>query len=144
MHFTSFALICRKERNSERRKSRTKIDLTLPGWGAWGGRGLRVSGRRRKRFTVVKETTENHPLAKKQHLILADDTRGIKEHRVSQVPFPFKSVSDFESSIRAPLGDTFVPQTVFKKNIKPKVVTKLGVPIAPIDKEELLKRSGEC
>lgn len=39
-----------------------------------------------------------------------------------------------------PIGDTFVPRTAFKKLIKPKVVTKVGAIIDPIDRDELVKR----
>ena len=59
---------------------------------------------------------------------------------MSSVPFPFKRVADFESSVRMPIGDTFVPRTAFKKLIKPKVVTKVGAIIDPIDRDELVKR----
>lgn len=49
------------------------IDLTLPGWGDWGGSGLRVSKRKRKRFIIkppppVKRRDDNQG-----HLILNED-----------------------------------------------------------------------
>lgn len=29
------------------------IDLTLPGWGAWGGQGIQVSKQKRKRYDLL-------------------------------------------------------------------------------------------
>ena len=40
------------------------IDLTLPGWGDWGGGGLMVSKRKRKRFTVKAPPAPKRLIAK--------------------------------------------------------------------------------
>ena len=45
----------------------------------------------------------------------------------------------FEKSIRAPLGKTWNPETAYRELVKPKVVTRLGKIITPIDKSEVYK-----
>ena len=65
----------------------------------------------------------------------------MKPHQVSSVPFPYTSVADFEASIRAPVGETFVPRNAFKKLVAPRVVTKKGAVIEAMDKSELVKRN---
>ena len=60
--------------------------------------------------------------------------------QVSNVPFPFTSVSDWEASIRAPVGAAFLPPSAFKKMIQPKVKTQMGAVIEPMDKTQLVKR----
>lgn len=117
------------------------IDLTLPGWGEWGGGGLKPSKRKRRRFIIKAPPPEKRRDENKGNLILnLDEDEKIRAHKVSTVPFPFTSVSDFEASIRAPVGDTFLPRTAFLKMIQPKVKTKMGEIIPPMDKSQLVKR----
>jgi U3 small nucleolar RNA-associated protein 14 len=73
------------------------IDLTLPGWGEWGGGGAQPSRRKRKRFTVKappapKRRDENNKIL----IINTEKDEKIRSHQVSNIPFPFTSVSDFE------------------------------------------------
>lgn len=61
-------------------------DLTLPGWGDWGGTGIKVSKRKRKRF-AVKPTPR--PPRKDSHLgaVIINENRdaNIAKHQVRQV-----------------------------------------------------------
>lgn len=57
---------------------------------------------------------------------------------MTELPFPFLRVSDYEASIRGPVGRTFVPEIVHKKLVTPAVRTKMGTVIAPMDQAELL------
>lgn len=117
------------------------IDLTLPGWGDWGGGGLKVSKRKRKRFIIKAPPAPKRNDENKGHLILnTDKDIKIKAHQVSNIPFPFSSVSDWEASIRAPVGAAFMPPSAFKKMIQPKVKTQMGAVIEPMDKTQLVKR----
>ena len=73
------------------------IDLTLPGWGEWGGGGAVPSKRKRKRFTVKAPPVHKRRDENSGHLILnTDKDDKLRTHQVSNVPFPFTSVSDFE------------------------------------------------
>jgi len=117
------------------------IDLTLPGWGEWGGGGAVPSKRKRKRFTVKAPPVHKRKDENTGHLILnteKDDM--LRTHQVSSVPFPFTSVSDYEASIRAPVGATFIPRTAHLKMVKPRVMTKAGAVIEPMDREQLVRR----
>lgn len=60
--------------------------------------------------------------------------------QVNELPFPFTSVADYEASVRAPIGSTFVPQKAHRQLIKPKYVTKVGKIIKPMDEEFVLKK----
>ena len=73
------------------------IDLTLPGWGEWGGGGLMPSKRKRRRFTIKAPPAEKRRDENSGHLILnLDKDSKLSKHQVSNVPFPFRAVSDFE------------------------------------------------
>ena len=89
------------------------IDLTLPGWGEWGGGGLMPSKRKRRRFTIKAPPVEKRRDENKGNLIInVDKDDKIRAHKVSKVPYQFNAVSDFEASIRAPIGSTFLPRSV--------------------------------
>lgn len=63
--------------------------------------------------------------------------------QVSNIPFPFKSVTEFEKAIKEPLGKCWNPETIFRSKIKPKVTTKIGTIINPMDKSLLLQMKAE-
>ncbi|XP_055692785.1 U3 small nucleolar RNA-associated protein 14 homolog A isoform X2 [Lutzomyia longipalpis] len=112
------------------------IDLTLPGWGSWTGQGV---VKRQKRMILKfpknlprKDSTKNSVIINE---ILSEKA---KEHLVRDLPYPFTSVRDFEASIRAPVGRTFVPETAHRVLTKPNLVTKMGTIIEPMDEKVLL------
>ncbi|CAG2160014.1 unnamed protein product [Oppiella nova] len=120
-------------------ESERDVNLHLPGWGQWGGNGLRVSKRRVKRFTVKakRRPRKDNTIGN----VIISETRDavIGKYRVNQLPFPFKNVEEFENSIRQPLGRTWNPETAFKELTAPSVVTKMGAIIDPMDSEALVK-----
>ncbi|KAL6101088.1 utp14a [Pungitius sinensis] len=116
------------------------VDLTLPGWGEWGGTSLKPSRRKRRRFKIK---TVPPPPRKDQHLpsVIMSEKRNASTslHQVSSLPFPFENHAQFESTIRSPMGRTWNTERTVKKISKPKVVTQMGAIIEPMAREELLK-----
>uniref|UniRef100_G3N9E0 UTP14C small subunit processome component n=1 Tax=Gasterosteus aculeatus aculeatus TaxID=481459 RepID=G3N9E0_GASAC len=116
------------------------VDLTLPGWGEWGGTSLKPSRHKRRRFRVK---TAPPPPRKDRHLpsVIMSEKRNssISLHQVSSLPFPFENHAQFESTIRSPLGRTWNTERTVKKISMPKVVTQMGAIIEPMAREELLK-----
>lgn len=116
------------------------IDLTLPGWGTWGGKDIKNT-RKRKRFTVKCPKKIPRKDENRADLIINENINTkLKTHMVSDLPFPFTSVSDFEASIRAPVINTFIPVNASKKLTKPAVTTKLGAIIDPMDENTLVQK----
>lgn len=64
----------------------------------------------------------------------------VSHFQVSDLPYPFKSVKDFEASVRAPVGRLFVPEAAHKKLTAPATVTKMGMVIQPMTEDELLRQ----
>jgi len=115
------------------------IDLTLPGWGEWGGSGLKVSRRKRKRFIIKPPPAPKRKDENKGNLILNEDKNPeMRKQQVNQLPFPFRSVSAYESMIRAPVTSTFIPQTAVRKLAEPKIIKKIGTVIEPMTEEVLI------
>uniref|UniRef100_A0A8D2L750 UTP14A small subunit processome component n=1 Tax=Varanus komodoensis TaxID=61221 RepID=A0A8D2L750_VARKO len=127
----------KEKRQAEEAGKPKAIDLVLPGWGEWGGAGLRPSLKKRKRF-IIKPAPG--PQRKDRHLphVILSEQRNIlaAAHQVNQLPFPFENSKQFERSIQAPVGSTWNTQRAFQRLTAPRVVTKPGHIIRPITAED--------
>uniref|UniRef100_A0A3Q3G875 UTP14C small subunit processome component n=1 Tax=Labrus bergylta TaxID=56723 RepID=A0A3Q3G875_9LABR len=116
------------------------VDLTLPGWGEWGGTGLKLSRRKRKKFRMKAAPPPPRKDVSLPGVIISEKrNRSITLHQVNTLPFPFETHTQFESTIRTPLGRTWNTERTVKKISKPKVVTRMGAIIEPMAREELMK-----
>ncbi|XP_076632957.1 U3 small nucleolar RNA-associated protein 14 homolog A [Colletes latitarsis] len=136
----------RKEKQDEVEKFQPKdIDLTIPGWGNWYGKNIKVSKQKKRRFILkfpkdLPRKDEN----KGDVIILEENNKKLKEHQVNELPFPFTSVKDYEASLRMPIGRNFVPEISHRKLIEPIVKTSMGKVIEPMDENVLLKQENKC
>ncbi|XP_050100623.1 U3 small nucleolar RNA-associated protein 14 homolog A [Anopheles aquasalis] len=133
-----------KEKQDERDKNMPQeIDNTLPGWGSWAGPGVKKKKRAQKVRKIFKPPTElPRRDDNKDQVIINEDgmvNEKLKKHLLNEVPFPFVTVKDFEASLRAPIGRSFIPESAHTAMIEPSVITKKGVVIEPMKKEMLLQ-----
>ncbi|XP_033340966.2 U3 small nucleolar RNA-associated protein 14 homolog A [Megalopta genalis] len=130
----------RKEKQEKVKASQpTDIDLTLPGWGSWGGKNIKPSKRKTKRFIVKFPKDLPRKDENKGDVIIFEDERAkIKQHQVNELPYPFTSVKDYEASVRMPIGRNFVPETAHRKLIEPVVKTSMGKIIEPMTEDILV------
>ncbi|NXJ69378.1 UT14A protein, partial [Rostratula benghalensis] len=130
----------REKRKAEEAGKPQPVNLVLPGWGEWGGSGLKPSTKKKKRFLIKPPPA---PPRKDQHLphVILSEKRNIyaAAHQVNELPFPFERHQQFEQSIRAPLGPNWNTQRAFQKLTAPRVITRAGHIIQPISAEDLPK-----
>ncbi|XP_057253960.1 U3 small nucleolar RNA-associated protein 14 homolog A [Pezoporus wallicus] len=128
----------REKRKAEQDAKPQPVNLVLPGWGEWGGSGLKPSTRKIKRFLLKPPPA---PPRKDQHLphVIMSEKRNIyaAAHQVSELPFPFERHQQFEQSIRTPVGATWNTQRAFQKLTAPRVITRSGHIIQPISAEDV-------
>ncbi|NWV24897.1 UT14A protein, partial [Origma solitaria] len=128
----------REKRKAEEAAKPQPVNLVLPGWGEWGGTGLKPSARKVKRFLIKPPPA---PPRKDQHLqhVIISEKRNIHAaaHQVSELPFPFERHQQFEQSMRTPVGSTWNTQRAFQKLTAPRVVTRAGHIIQPISAEDV-------
>ncbi|KAF1483378.1 hypothetical protein FQV17_0011437, partial [Megadyptes antipodes antipodes] len=128
----------REKRKAEQAGKPQPVNLVLPGWGEWGGTGLKPSAKKVKRFLLKPPPA---PPRKDQHLphVIVSEQRNIHAaaHQVSELPFPFERHQQFEQSIRTPVGPTWNTQRAFQKLTTPRVVTRAGHIIQPISAEDV-------
>lgn len=118
------------------------IDLTLPGWGEWGGEGIKASKKPKKRLIIkAPPASIRRDNAIGNVIINEKADEKLKPHMVKRVPFPFDTAKEFETSVQAPLGKHWNPETVFRRTIAPKIVTKKGTIIDPMDADAITE---EC
>ena len=112
---------------------------SLPGWGSWGGEGVRVSrAKKRRRAEAAAEAKKMAEAAaeranKAPHLILNQRrNKKAKKYTLASVPHPFASKEQYEMSMRQPLGRDWNTMTSHKEMTKPEVITKVGEIISPM------------
>lgn len=105
---------------------------TLPGWGSWGGTGIKPKKRKKPRlFNVPLPPRKDQ---NKEDVIINEEANPkLKDHLVKDLPRPFTAVSDFEANVRAPIGRDWIPETAHRKLIEKPVETKLGTVIEPMN-----------
>ncbi|KAH8372262.1 hypothetical protein KR093_010848 [Drosophila rubida] len=131
-----------KDKTKESEIKNAEIQLAMPGWGSWAGAGIsqEVMNRRNKRLLLKLAAPEKRRDENRDNLYINETTnKQARAHMVSSIPFPFKSLADYEASIRAPIGRNFVPETAFRMMTRPAVITRKGQVIEPMDESELLK-----
>lgn len=117
--------------------------MYLPGWGTWAGTNIKQNKAKRKQKQFILKFPKDAPRKdenKGNVIIFEGNNEELKEHLVSELPYPFTSVKDFEASIRAPLGRTFIPENAHARLIEPAVNTKIGKVIKPITEDVLVKK----
>ncbi|XP_034482606.1 U3 small nucleolar RNA-associated protein 14 homolog A [Drosophila innubila] len=131
-----------KDKTKDSEVKNSELQLAMPGWGSWAGAGISqdVIKRRNKRLLLKLSAPEKRRDDNKDNLYINETTnKQARSHMVSTIPFPFKSLADYEASIRAPIGRNFVPETAFRMMTRPAVITRKGQVIEPMAESELVK-----
>ncbi|KAI0984393.1 hypothetical protein GJ496_002924 [Pomphorhynchus laevis] len=138
------------EDNSEEFKSKKKQIETsnkikdtpgLPGWNCWSGGLLGTRTAQKSRFKARKPV--NNKILRNSsvpaNVIINPNAvnSSLQKHQVKKIPFPFKSILDYEDSLKQPLGREWNPETVFRNFNKPQIVTIPGKIIEPIQKQDV-------
>uniref|UniRef100_A0A8C0VDD9 UTP14A small subunit processome component n=1 Tax=Cyanistes caeruleus TaxID=156563 RepID=A0A8C0VDD9_CYACU len=128
----------REKRKAEEEAKPQPVNLVLPGWGEWGGTGLKPSARKVKRFLIKPPPAPPRKDQFMPHVIISEK-RNIHAaaHQVSELPFPFERHQQFERSMRTPVGPTWNTQRAFQKLTAPRVITRTGHIIQPISAEDV-------
>jgi len=117
------------------------IDLVLPGWGSWGGETIPIPEHKKQKFVIKAPTGPARKDQKLGHVIIRErKNKKVASHQVRELPWEFLSVPEFENSIRAPVGKHWNPETAFSRLVEPRVVTKMGTVIEPMDADALVTK----
>ncbi|KAJ1997353.1 hypothetical protein GGI04_005437, partial [Coemansia thaxteri] len=111
------------------------VDLTLPGWGSWGGSGVAP-----KKNKIIQKAAPGSGVQKASRLdakmgeviINQRQAKSANKYYASNVPFPFYTPEQYEETLQAPLGKEWNTTKSHSKMIKPRVLTKAGRIIDPL------------
>lgn len=117
-------------------------DSYLPGWGNWAGPGLKVNNKMRKKFVVKAKKRPRRDETLGNVIISEDADSHIKRMMVKKLPRNMRTDNQLERTINQPITATFTNQTTHRKVIKPRIVTKMGARIEPMNKDKVLRSKG--
>lgn len=109
-----------------------EVDITLPGWGSWGGADIAP----KKKFIKKIKGVVNEKNRKDYNLdgVILNEKINKKAaiYKASSVPFPFETREQYERSLRMPIGEEWSTISTHQKLIKPRISIKEGLVIDPI------------
>ncbi|PWN34096.1 Utp14-domain-containing protein [Meira miltonrushii] len=118
-----------------------EVDTYLPGWGSWSGKGVRTSKKkaeeRKKQFTKTTaglDPTKRKDFGMSNVIINQKRDKKADKFKSDDVPFPYTSRAQYEMAMRNPLGPEWNTRTQHQRMTLPKVLTKPGKAIKPIEK----------
>ncbi|KAK9322156.1 small-subunit processome [Lipomyces orientalis] len=109
-----------------------EIDVTLPGWGSWTGKGVRKP---QKKFVQKIEgiVPKNRKDSKLKNVIINEKAaKKSAKYTAGTVPFPYETREQYERSLRMPIGKQWATQTTVQRLTKPKVIVKPGAVVEPL------------
>ncbi|ORX39615.1 small-subunit processome [Kockovaella imperatae] len=109
-------------------------DTTLPGWGLWGGKGLKKRKSNPSRL-VTKPGID--PLtrqdAKRDNVIISEKKdKKASKYLVKDLPYPYTSKAQYEKRFENPLGAEWNSRSGHQRETLPRVVRKPGAIIEPV------------
>ncbi|KAK9464371.1 Utp14 protein-domain-containing protein [Lipomyces arxii] len=111
-----------------------EIDMTLPGWGSWTGKGVRKQGDAKKFVKKIEGVAADKRKDSKLKNVIINEKAAKKsaKYTASQVPFPYETREQYERALRMPIGKEWSTQTTLQRMTKPKIIVKPGVVVEPL------------
>ncbi|KAH9811274.1 small-subunit processome [Melampsora americana] len=112
-----------------------KIDVTIPGWGDWVGKGARKSKHSKKFIKKIPGIDpESRSDAKLSNVIISQKKhlKKVTKYQTKTLPFPFTSKSQHEHSLRQSVGPEFNTRLQHRHLVRPQVLSYPGQIIEPV------------
>ncbi|KAN0064112.1 hypothetical protein ACQY0O_003279 [Thecaphora frezii] len=114
-----------------------EVDTTIPGWGSWGGKGVRANKKKKsKTVTLPGLEAGQRKDANMAHVIINEKKdKKVESFRVKDLPRPYTSRAQYEMAMRNPLGPEWNTRIEHQRLNMPRVTKKLGKVIKPIERK---------
>ncbi|EGG00743.1 uncharacterized protein MELLADRAFT_93061 [Melampsora larici-populina 98AG31] len=112
-----------------------QVDVTIPGWGDWVGKGARKSKHSKKFIKKIPGIDpESRSDAKLSNVIISQKKhlKKVTKYQTKTLPFPFTSKSQHEHSLRQSLGPEFNTNLQHRHLVRPQVLSYPGQIIEPV------------
>eukprot|EP00924_Labyrinthula_sp_SR-Ha-C_P009420 augustus_masked-scaffold_2-processed-gene-23.8-mRNA-1 protein AED:0.88 eAED:0.88 QI:0/-1/0/1/-1/1/1/0/491 len=117
------------EEEDEALKQEEKGTEKLDGWGDWTGIDYPKRKKRRKKKTQDKNQVN-------KRVRIKENRSAQKKFGVTKLPYPFKTVEEYERSIMLPIGQEWNTAETFDKLTKPEYQVRAGDIIQPLQKSK--------
>ncbi|OCF55114.1 U3 small nucleolar RNA-associated protein 14 [Kwoniella mangroviensis CBS 10435] len=110
-------------------------DTSLPGWGAWGGKGAKKKKHVNPKFLVKTagiEPTQRKDFSRSNVIITEKKDKKASQFLLQDLPYPYTSKEQYERSFNNPVGSEWNSRSAFQKGTLPRVVKKPGAIIEPV------------
>ena len=107
-------------------------DITLPGWGSWGGKDLKSKKKFLKNVPGIDISKRKDKNLK--HVIINEKVgKFAQKYQINKVPFPYKAKEQYERALDLPVGREWNTLGIYQKRIEPTVTVKKGSIIHPVE-----------
>ncbi|KAL9933014.1 hypothetical protein V8E36_008269 [Tilletia maclaganii] len=120
-------------------------DNSLPGWGSWSGKGVKQTPAQKARQEAnrkkhTKKIAGLDPSKRKdagmEHVIINERVdKKAEKYKVKDLPHPFTSAAQYDMVMRNSMGAEWNTRTQHQRMTLPRVVTKPGKAIQPIERK---------
>ncbi|GAA5893630.1 hypothetical protein JCM8208_000844 [Rhodotorula glutinis] len=126
-----------EKRKEIERDAPREEDNTLPGWGAWAGKGAKKQKNARKFITKVAGVDASKRKDAQLGHVIISEKKDKKAHKymLKDLPFPYTSAAQHEHKLATPLGPEWSTSTILRDQTIPAVLVKPGVTIRPVDRK---------
>ncbi|KAF9528093.1 Utp14 protein-domain-containing protein [Crepidotus variabilis] len=113
-----------------------EVDTTIPGWGSWGGSGVKKAPHKPHRIKKIAgiDPKTRADYGKKNIIISEKRDKKAAKYLVKDLPYPYTSKAQFERAMEHPLGVEWNTRQGFQRATLPRVVKKPGIIIEPLEK----------
>ncbi|CEH16423.1 small nucleolar ribonucleoprotein complex subunit utp14 [Ceraceosorus bombacis] len=119
-----------------------EVDETLPGWGSWGGKGVKKARgrgqqqqRKYTRTIAGLEASQRKDANMKGVIINEKRDKKADKFKAKDLPFPYTSAAQYQLAMQNPIGPEWNTRTTHQRLTLPRVVTKPGKAILPIQRK---------
>ncbi|CED84154.1 Uncharacterized conserved protein [Phaffia rhodozyma] len=126
-----------EKRREEARDAPMEEDITLPGWGAWGGTGVKKQRNQKKVIRKHEgiEQRQRKDFNKSNVIISERKDKKASKFQTKDLPYPYTSAAQYEASLAQSVGTEWATRKTHQKLTMPRVVTKLGAIIHPLEQQ---------
>ncbi|KAF9055750.1 Utp14 protein-domain-containing protein [Panaeolus papilionaceus] len=113
-----------------------EVDMSIPGWGSWGGAGVRKAAPKPERIKKIAgvDPKTRADYNKKNIIISEKRDKKASKYMIKDLPYPYTSKEQFERAMERPLGADWNTRVAFQRATLPRVMKKPGVIIDPLEK----------
>ena len=105
---------------------------------SWAGEGIKIKKRRRNQFLKRAPEIIRKDLNYSNVIISEKKDELLTNYLPKTLPSGVRDVKVYQKKISRPIGSNWNPESIFKNLTEPKIVTKTGKIIMPMDKDELM------